>query len=210
MHLIGVCGGSSSGKTLACRYIGQQIDEVTIISQDHFYHPLSPCADPHEHNFDDPSAIDFDSLVACLGALKRGEDVEIPQYDFKTHQRLPDTVRVVPTNVVIVEGILIFSQPRLLELLDLKIFVDADSDTRLSRRIDRDISERGRHVKDVIYQYFRFVKPAHERYIEPSKQHADIVLLNNEQDHRIRGIDLLCEVIGLRLAARRGPAGSSG
>jgi len=180
--VIGVCGGSASGKTTVAKKIikSLNIDWVTLLSMDSFYKVLSPdqheAASRNEYNFDHPDAFDFALLVKTLKRLKAGKRVEVPIYNFVTHRRETKTVSMYGANVLIFEGILAFHDKEVLELLDMKVFVDTDPDIRLSRRLTRDISQRGRHMKDVLEQYSRHVKPAFDYYIAPSMTHADIIV----------------------------------
>jgi len=180
--VIGVCGGSASGKTTVAKKIikSLNIDWVTLLSMDSFYKVLSPeqheAAARNEYNFDHPDAFDFALLVKTLKRLKAGKRVEVPIYNFVTHRRETKTVSMYGANVLIFEGILAFHDKEVLELLDMKVFVDTDPDIRLSRRLARDISQRGRDMKGVLEQYSRHVKPAFDYYIAPSMTHADIIV----------------------------------
>ena len=162
------------------------------------------CARQHldyrnQANFDHPDAVDNDLLVNHLKKLNAGEPVELPIYDFKTHSRLPATTRVEPTPIVIVEGILIFAEPRLLEQMDIKIFVDTPDDLRFIRRLRRDIAERGRTLDSVIDQYMATVRPMHMQFVEPSKRFADVII--PEGGHNLVSIDLISGKIRERLAS---------
>lgn len=180
--VIGICGGSASGKTTVAKKIikSLNIDWVTLLSMDSFYKVLSPdqheAAARNEYNFDHPDAFDFALLVKTLKRLKAGKRVEVPIYNFVTHRRETKTVSMYGANVLIFEGILAFHDKEVLELLDMKVFVDTDPDIRLSRRLARDISQRGRDMKGVLEQYSRHVKPAFDYYIAPSMTHADIIV----------------------------------
>ncbi|TSS48091.1 Uridine-cytidine kinase-like 1 [Bagarius yarrelli] len=180
--VIGLCGGSASGKTTVARKIIEALDVpwVVLLSMDSFYKVLSDdeqlLAASNDYNFDHPDAFDFDLLVSTLRKLKQGKSIKIPVYDFSTHGREKEWKTVYGASVIIFEGILSFADKELLKLLDMKIFVDADSDIRLIRRLKRDISERGRDINGVLKQYNKFVKPAFEQYIEPSMRLADIVV----------------------------------
>ncbi|CAG03918.1 unnamed protein product, partial [Tetraodon nigroviridis] len=180
--VIGLCGGSASGKTTVANKIIEALDVpwVVLLSMDSFYKVLSPeeqtLAASNDYNFDHPGAFDFELLVATLRKLKQGKSVKIPVYDFTTHRRQKDWKNVYGASVIIFEGIMSFADKELLELLDMKIFVDTDSDIRLVRRLRRDITERGRDIEGVIKQYNKFVKPAFEQYIEPTMRLADIVV----------------------------------
>uniref|UniRef100_A0A7N6AW41 Uridine-cytidine kinase n=1 Tax=Anabas testudineus TaxID=64144 RepID=A0A7N6AW41_ANATE len=180
--VIGLCGGSASGKTTVARKIIEALDVpwVVLLSMDSFYKVLSPeqqiKAASNDYNFDHPDAFDFDLLTHTLRKLKQGKSVKIPVYDFTTHGRQKDWKTVYGASVIIFEGIMSFADKELLKLLDMKLFVDTDSDIRLVRRLRRDISERGREIEGVIKQYNKFVKPAFEQYIEPTMRLADIVV----------------------------------
>uniref|UniRef100_H2S8D9 Uridine-cytidine kinase n=1 Tax=Takifugu rubripes TaxID=31033 RepID=H2S8D9_TAKRU len=180
--VIGLCGGSASGKTTVANKIIEALDVpwVVLLSMDSFYKVLSPeeqtLAASNDYNFDHPGAFDFELLVATVRKLKQGKSVKIPVYDFTTHKRQKDWKNVYGASVIIFEGIMSFADKELLQLLDMKIFVDTDSDIRLVRRLRRDITERGRDIEGVIKQYNKFVKPAFEQYIEPTMRLADIVV----------------------------------
>uniref|UniRef100_A0A668A874 Uridine-cytidine kinase n=1 Tax=Myripristis murdjan TaxID=586833 RepID=A0A668A874_9TELE len=180
--VIGLCGGSASGKTTVATKIIEALDVpwVVLLSMDSFYKVLNKeqqeLAAKNEYNFDHPDAFDFELLVTVLRKLKKGKSVKVPVYDFTSHCRRKEWKTVYGANVVIFEGILAFANKELLKLLDMKVFVDTDSDIRLVRRLKRDISERGRDISGVIKQYNKFVKPAFEQYIEPTVQVADIVV----------------------------------
>ncbi|KAK7135908.1 hypothetical protein R3I94_014545 [Phoxinus phoxinus] len=180
--VIGLCGGSSSGKTTVANKIIEALDVpwVVLLSMDSFYKVLSreeqALAAKNDYNFDHPGAFDFELLESTLRKLKLGKSVKIPVYDFTTHGRQKDWKNVYGASVIIFEGILSFADKELLQLMDMKIFVDTDSDIRLVRRLRRDITERGRDIEGVIKQYNKFVKPAFEQYIEPTMRLADIVV----------------------------------
>ncbi|KAH1173088.1 hypothetical protein KIL84_016927 [Mauremys mutica] len=184
--VIGLCGGSASGKTTVANKIIEALDVpwVVLLSMDCFYKVLNKeqqeLAARNEYNFDHPDAFDFDLLVSVLRQLKKGKSVKVPVYDFTTHSRRKEWKTIYGANVVVFEGILSFANKELLKLLDMKVFVDTDSDIRLVRRLQRDIMERGRDIVGVIKQYNKFVKPAFEQYIEPTVQVADIVVPRGE------------------------------
>ncbi|XP_072591405.1 uridine-cytidine kinase-like 1 isoform X10 [Vulpes vulpes] len=179
---IGLGGGSASGKTTVARMIIEALDVpwVVLLSMDSFYKVLTTQqqeqAAHNNFNFDHPDAFDFDLIVSTLKKLKQGKSVKVPVYDFTTHSRKKDWKTLYGANVIIFEGIMAFADKTLLELLDMKIFVDTDSDIRLVRRLRRDISERGRDIEGVIKQYNKFVKPAFDQYIQPTMRVADIVV----------------------------------
>lgn len=180
--LIGICGGSASGKTTVAKKIIEELGVpwVVIISLDSFYKVLTPeqheQAERSEYNFDHADAFDWTLACKTLRKLKNGKSAKIPIYDFSTHSRLEKEKTVYGANVVIFEGIMAFADPELLKLFDIKIFVDTDSDIRLARRLRRDISERGREITHVLKQYNKFVKPMFEKFIAPSMKDADIVV----------------------------------
>lgn len=178
--LLGVAGGTGSGKTTVARAILRAVgkDRLAFIAQDSYYRPIDwrREADLKTFNFDHPDAIDTELLVAHLRQLKAGLAIEAPRYDFVNHVRLPETDRVEPRPVVLVEGILLYAEAQLRELLDFKIFVDTDADVRLARRVRRDIDERGRKLEDVLRQYLMTVRPMHLEFVEPSKRWADVIV----------------------------------
>jgi uridine kinase len=178
--ILGVAGGSGSGKTTVARAILETVgpDRITLIQQDSYYRDVDWRSEAEllAHNFDHPSAIDSDLMVSHLHALKAGHAVEVPIYDFVRHRRTARTRRVEPQPVVVLEGILIFVEPALRDLLDFKVYVDTDPDIRLIRRLGRDMSERGRTVQDVLRQYLETVRPMHLEFVEPSKRWADVII----------------------------------
>ncbi|KAJ3445868.1 uridine kinase [Anaeramoeba flamelloides] len=198
--LIGVCGGSASGKTSVCREIIKQLKgkKVDIIAQDWFYKPLTEeqRKDCGNYNFDSPLAIDLGLLTEKLRELKQGKVIQCPDYDFVTHSRTKKTHQV-SGDVILIEGIFTFETKELRDLYDMKIFVDVDSDIRLSRRILRDTSERGRTLKGVIEQYLRFVKPGFESFVVPKRKFADVIILRGASNKV--AIDLLLERIKVEL-----------
>src|SRR5262249_36693312 len=199
--IIGICGGTGSGKTTVANRILESVsaDEVVFIQQDLYYRDLKdmPLDYRGAANFDHPDAVDNELLINHLKKLNAGELVELPIYDFKTHSRLPATTRVEPKSIVIVEGILIFAEPRLLEQMDIKIFVDTPDDLRFIRRLRRDLAERGRTVESVIEQYLVTVRPMHMQFVEPSKRYADVII--PEGGHNPVSIDLISGKIRDRL-----------
>ena len=200
--IIGICGGTGSGKTTVANRILESVpaSEVVFIQQDSYYRNLKdlPLDFRQVANFDHPDALDNDLLANHVRKLKAGEPVELPIYDFKTHTRLNETRAVAPKPIVIVEGILIFAEPRLLELMDIKVFVDTPDDIRFIRRLQRDLAERGRTVDSVIEQYVATVRPMHMQFVEPSKRYADVII--PEGGHNLVSIDLLSGKIRERLA----------
>lgn len=197
MLVIGIAGGTGSGKTTVVNNILQQLNAegVNVLSQDNYYHDnhhLS-LAEREALNYDHPKSIDFELLVKHVKALKRGESIEQPLYSFVTHSRTGDFVMVEPKNVLIVEGILVLTNSELLKEFDLKVFVHADSDERLIRRIRRDTQERGRDLHEVLHRYQTTLKPMHQEFIEPSKNEADLIVPNMKPNSV--AIDFLSTVI---------------
>lgn len=201
--IIGICGGTGSGKTTVANRILESVsaNEVVFIQQDSYYRNLTDLPLDYRHiaNFDHPDALDNDLLVNHVRRLKAGEAVELPLYDFKTHTRMNETRHVDPKPIVIVEGILIYADPRLLEQMDIKVFVDTPDDIRFIRRLRRDLAERGRTIESVIEQYIATVRPMHMQFVEPSKRHADVII--PEGGHNLVSIDLLSGKIRERLAS---------
>ena len=183
MLIIGIGGGTGSGKTTVVNQILSEFPagEVQVISQDSYYKDTSHLSfeERCKINFDHPKSIDFELLESHLKALKKGENINQPVYSFKTHDRTGETTITKPKKVVIVEGILILSNTELRSLFDIKIFVHADSDERLMRRLKRDIAERGRDLDEVLERYQTTLKPMHQQFIEPMKAFADIIIPNN-------------------------------
>ena len=179
-HLvIGIAGGSGSGKTTLLKNIVETFGpSITVISHDNYYkrHDEMTYEERSRLNYDEPAALETDLMVRQLEALRRGETIQCPVYDFTVHNRSNETLTIQPEKVIIVEGILIFTDKNLRDLMDIKIFVDTDADIRICRRIKRDVNKRGRSLESVITQYQQTVKPMHEKYVEPSKKYADIVV----------------------------------
>jgi len=178
--VIGVAGGTGSGKTTVAHEILRRAgtNQISLIQHDAYYKDLSelPPAQRAMQNFDHPDALDNELLIAHLQELKAGRAVEIPVYDFTTHSRTAETRRVEPHRILLLEGILIFADARLRRLMDVKIYVDTDSDIRFIRRLERDIAERGRTMASVIRQYLGTVRPMHQEFVEPSKRYADVII----------------------------------
>lgn len=192
-YFLGIAGGTGSGKTCAAQMVLKSIggDRAIIISSDGFYHDFTGNADMA--NFDIVESIDFSLMSQLLYQFKNGEDISIPTYDFKTHRRTTETIELSPKNIdlVIVEGILIFAVPEIRAVCDFMVFIQADADIRLGRRMVRDINERGRDIQSVLDQWVNTVKPAHDSVVEPSSVHADIIIPNTERN-KFNGINHLC------------------
>ncbi len=202
MLIIGIAGGTGSGKTTVVHQIMNELPEteVGIISQDSYYKENTNLSFDERAliNFDHPRAIDFDLLVQHLQELKAGNNIEQPVYSFATHNRTDDTINTHPRKVMIVEGILILAHPELRDLFDVKIFVHADSDERLIRRLKRDIAERGRDMDEVLNRYQTTLKPMHQQFIEPTKAFADIIIPNDK--YNTVAIDVVRAVINQRIS----------
>jgi uridine kinase len=203
--IIGICGGTGSGKTTIARAIVDAVgaESVVLVEQDSYYRNLAdmPLDARHQANFDHPDAIDSEMLVNHIKRLKQGQMVEMPLYDFVTHTRSDKIQIIEPKPVVIVEGILIFAQPRVLDLLDLRIFVDTPDDVRLIRRLRRDFEERGRTFERTLEQYERTIRPMHFEFVEPSKRNADIIVPEGSQTGIT--VELMCSLIREKLAKER-------
>ena len=183
--VIGIAGGTGSGKTtLMNNLISQFADVVTILSHDNYYkrHDELTYEQRCLLNYDEPDALETDLMARHLDQLRQGQPIDCPVYDFTLHNRSDKTIRIVPKKVIIVEGILIFENKELRDLMDIRIFVDTDADVRLCRRIKRDVTKRGRTLESVLNQYLQTVKPMHERYVEPSKKYADLVVPEGGQN----------------------------
>ncbi len=202
MLIIGIAGGTGSGKTTVVHQIMNELPhtEVGVISQDSYYKETTNLSFDERAliNFDHPRAIDFELLVKHLKALKAGETIDQPVYSFIQHNRTDDTISTHPRKVMIVEGILILTNPELRDMFDIKVFVHADSDERLIRRLKRDISERGRDIDEVLNRYQTTLKPMHEQFIEPSKAFADIIIPNDK--YNTVAIDVVRAVINQRIS----------
>lgn len=178
--MVGIAGGTGSGKTTVAKRIAAALpaSAVTTIEHDAYYRDRSDLSpdDRAQLNYDHPDALETELLIAHLDRLRAGEPVDVPIYDFKAHQRSVESRRVAPTPIVLVEGILVFVEPRLRERLDIKLFVDTDADIRIFRRIRRDMEHRGRTFDSVREQYYRTVRPMHLQFVEPSKRTADLII----------------------------------
>lgn len=200
MLIIGVYGGTGSGKTTIVKQILSHYpdSEIQLISQDSYYKDTSDLTFEERCllNFDHPDAIDFELLYNHLILLKERQTIEQPVYSFKTHNRTSETIPIHPKKILILEGILIMNYPKLRRLLDLRIFVDAMSDIRMERRVQRDIAERGRTPKEVMDRYLKTLKPMHDEFIEPMKMHADIIL-NNHQNSPVNIDEVIARINSL-------------
>ena len=204
--IIGICGGTGSGKTTIARKIVQDVgaENVVLVEQDSYYRNLSdmPLDERHQANFDHPDSIDSDMLMNHIKRLKGGQPIEMPVYDFTSHTRSSETQHIEPKPVVIVEGILIFAEARVLSLLDVRVYVDTPDDIRFIRRLKRDINERGRTTESVIAQYFATVRPMHFDFVEPSKRHADVIIPEGGQPDV--SINMLCGLVREKLSEEQG------
>jgi len=203
MLIIGIAGGTGSGKTTVARSVIDRLgaDKVTFISQDNYYkdNPHLPFAERERINYDHPLAFDNELLIAHLHRLLAREPVQAPVYDFSIHARSASrTVKLRPNNIVMIEGLHVLSDEKLRAMLDIKVFVDTDPDVRILRRVLRDIEERGRTIQSIHDQYLNTVKPMHEAFIEPSKKYADLII--PEGGHNMVGIELLSILTGKYLS----------
>ncbi|MBO4506150.1 MAG: uridine kinase [Lachnospiraceae bacterium] len=183
--IIGIAGGTASGKTTVAQKIKEVFgSNVELVSHDYYYLPHNDMTyeERTKINYDHPNAFETDRLIRDIRDLKSGKAVDVPVYDFTIHNRVDETVRVEPKRVIIVEGILVFENEELRRLMDIKIFVDTDSDERLARRILRDVKERGRSLDSVLTQYTTTVKPMHDQFVEPSKRYADVIIPRGGQN----------------------------
>ena len=198
--IIGIAGGTGSGKTTLTDHLARRFGaDVSVVHHDNYYKRQEA---PYEirclQNYDHPDAFDTDLMIEHLKALKAGQAVECPVYSYSDHNRTDETVTIQPTKVVIVEGILIFADKALRDLLDIKIFVETDADVRILRRALRDVEERGRSMQSVVQQYLTTVKPMHEQFVEPSRKFADIVVL--EGGHNVVALDMIIQRIAGHIA----------
>lgn len=194
--LIGIAGGTGSGKTTLTRHLKDHFgDEVTVISHDNYYKRQvgKTYEERAQVNYDHPNAFDTDLLIQHLKQLKSGHSIECPVYSYVDHNRTDETREILPTKVIIVEGILIFQDEALRSLFDIKIFVETDADVRILRRALRDVEERGRTLQSVVTQYLTTVKPMHEQYVEPSRKYADIVVLDG--GHNLVALEMIMQRI---------------
>lgn len=193
--LIGIAGGTGSGKTTLANKLIDSFgsDEVSVLRHDNYYrrHDDMCYEERSLLNYDHPNAFDTELLCEHIQALKEGKTIQMPMYDYAVHNRSDETIRVNPAPVIVLEGILIFAEPSLCQLMDIKVFVDTDADVRILRRIDRDVKQRGRSLDSVISQYLTTVKPMHEQFVEPSKRRADIII--PEGGENIVALDMLIQ-----------------
>ncbi len=199
--IIGICGGTGSGKTTVARRILENVSDeyVAFLQQDSYYRNLGdlPLELRHQINFDHPDALDNELFINHVKALRAGEPIGMPVYDFAIHSRKSETIRIEPMPILIIEGILIFVDAALREQMDVKIFVDTADDLRFIRRLKRDVQDRGRSVESVIKQYLETVRPMHEQFVEPSKRYADVII--PEGGYNEVGIDLIAGKIRAKL-----------
>ena len=195
--IIGICGGTGSGKTTIARRVVEAVGaaNVVLLEQDSYYRNLvdMPLDTRDKANFDHPDSVDNELLVNHLQSLRDGAAIAMPVYDFRTHTRSPQIKSVEAKPVILIEGILIFAEPRILELLDVKVFVDTPDDIRFIRRLQRDISERGRTMDSVIEQYLITVRPMHYEFVEANKRHADLIIPEGGATNV--GVEILCGVV---------------
>ena len=198
--VIGIAGGTGSGKTTITRRLIERFGgDVSVIHHDNYYkaHHSMPYEERALLNYDHPDAFDTDMLIEHLKLLKQGKSVQCPVYDYSIHDRTEETITIRPTRVIIVEGILIYENRELCDQMDIKIFVDADADVRILRRIVRDVRDRGRSLESVINQYLSTVKPMHEAFVEPSKRRADVIV--PEGGHNLVALDMVIQRVRAHL-----------
>ena len=199
-YIVGIAGGSASGKTTIVEQIQNHFgDRIQVIGHDRYYraHDDMPFAQRCKLNYDHPDAFETDRMVRDVLQLKAGNSIQLPVYDYADHNRSPETVTVQPKPIMIFEGILVLEDPQLRSLMDLKVYVDTDADERIMRRISRDTLERGRSIDSIITQYRETVKPMHDKYVEPSKYYADVIIPWGGENKV--GIDMLMEYLNTKL-----------
>ena len=202
--VLGVAGGTGSGKTTLTRRLKERFgDQISVISHDNYYKRQDHLTydERCRTNYDHPDAFDTDLMVEHLAALKRGETIYCPVYDFSEHNRSDDLLEIKPAPVILVEGILIFASQELCDMMDMKVFVDTDADVRILRRIVRDVKERGRTLDSVVNQYLTTVKPMHEQFVEPSKRKADLIV--PEGGRNMVALDMLIKWVATHLSTAR-------
>jgi uridine kinase len=203
--IIGIAGGTGSGKTTVARNIARALPDASVafLDMDGYYRNFAhlPLDERRKINWDHPEAFDLDLFASHLEQLARGDPIEKPVYDFATHVRSQRTERITPADVVVVDGILLFVDQRIRALFDVKVFVDADPDIRLVRRIQRDMSERDRPLEEILQQYLTTVRPMHQQFVEPGKRYADIILPHGGQN--VVAIEMILTTIQRRIEARR-------
>jgi uridine kinase len=212
--VIGIAGGTGSGKSTVARRVAEALtrSSVAFVDMDAYYRNFAhlPMAERRRVNWDHPDAFDLDLFADHLARLARGEPIDKPVYDFVEHVRAPRTVRIEPADVVVIDGILLFVDPRVREVCDVKVYVDADADVRLVRRLRRDMAHRGRPLDEILEQYLATVRPMHLQFVEPSKRYADVIVPRG--GHNAVATEMIVAKIQRRLAERereraRGPAG---
>lgn len=199
--IVGIAGGTASGKTTIVRKIKEMFgDDIAVINHDSYYkaHDDLTYEDRSRLNYDHPASFDTDLMIRDVKRLKNLEPIDMPVYDYTVHNRSDATIHVVPKNVIILEGILILESKELRDLMDIKVFVDTDADERLMRRIQRDMLERGRSIESILTQYRDTVKPMHEQFVEPSKKYADLIIPRGGEN--LTGINILTEHLKLMMA----------
>lgn len=198
--IIGIAGGTGNGKTTLTEHLAAHFGaNISVVHHDNYYKRQNvPFAERCKQNYDHPDAFDTDLMVQQLRELKDGHAIRCPVYSYSDHNRTDETVLIQPAPVIIVEGILIFQDPRLRELMDIRIFVETDADVRILRRALRDVEERGRSMQSVVQQYLTTVKPMHEQFVEPTRKYADIVVL--EGGHNLVALDLIMQRIAGHIA----------
>ncbi len=198
--IIGIAGGTGSGKTTLTKHLASHFGtDISVVHHDNYYKKQDrPFEERCRQNYDHPDAFDTELMIADLKKLKAGQTIYCPVYDYSIHNRTDKTIEIKPTKVVIVEGILIFQNKELRDLMDIKIFVETDADVRILRRALRDVEERGRSLESVVNQYLTTVKPMHEQYVEPTRKFADIIVL--EGGHNLVALDLIMQRIANHVA----------
>ena len=202
--IIGIAGGTGSGKTTLTEHLAAHFGaNISVVHHDNYYKLQNvPFEERCKQNYDHPDAFDTDLMVQQLRELKAGHAIRCPVYSYTDHNRTDETILIRPAPVVIVEGILIFQDPRLRELMDIRIFVETDADVRILRRALRDVEERGRSMQSIVNQYLTTVKPMHEQFVEPTRKYADIVVL--EGGHNLVALDLIMQRIAGHIAENSG------